>query len=340
MGPDLSTMYQNGMGASASYMGGQMFSADQAQQAEKLKAMQLENAQSATMNPLNAQFKQGQINQQAAELPGIVGQSQSLGAKGQEDVATMSAKIATKFSDMSTQIGENGMKQMASDGEKLSQASQIMKQYPPALQKQVLTKAIQQYGGNPNSPMFQGLLQAPDEMVQTAAESLGKGMALAGSKYTEASATATAHGQVQKDIAKGNNDTQIKVAEIAAKSREHAADARSKAATSHMNMDQKVAYLESIPTEERTPAEQSALVSIKTQLLQQRAAGANAVAPNMLGQANPLDAAAAAARGTSNASTGSGPDFAAIAKKQGQVYDPANYDYKVDASGQLLRKPK
>lgn len=339
MGPDLSTMYQNGAGSVASFYGGQQASADQAQQAEKLKAMQLENAQSAAMNPLNAQFKQGQINQQAAELPGIMGQSQSLGAKGSEDMQLLSAKVASQFSKMSTQMSDDGAKQMSQDAEKLTQAAQVMKQYPPSMQKQVLSKFVQQYGGNVNTPMFQGLMQAPDEMIQPATEALGNGMAMAGTKFIQDSATASAHGQVQKDVAAGNNATEIRKAEIAAQSRVQAAESRSKAAMNHMNVDQKIAYLGSIPAEERTPAEQASLVEFKTQKLQERAAGATAVAPTMLDQKTPLQAAADAARGGATASS-NGPDFASIAKKQGQVYDPEHYVYKVDNSGTLLRKPK
>lgn len=339
MGPDLATMYNHGMGASASYMGGQMFSADQAQQAEKLKAMQLENAQSSAMNPLNAQFRQGQVAQQAAELPGVQGQSQSLGAKGSEDQQVLTAKVAERLSGMSTQIGANGMQQMGQDGEKLSVVAQAVKTLPPALQKDAFVRGVQQYGGNVNSPMFQSLMQAPDEQFQVAADTLGKGMALAGQKYTQESTTHAATAASNERIHAANNAATVEAAKVAAQSRVQAAESRSKAAMNHMNVDQKIAYLGSIPADERTPAEQASLVEFKTQRLQERAAGAPAVAPTMLDQKTPLQAAADAARGNTPAPN-NGPDFASIAKKQGQVYDPDHYIYKVDNSGTLLRKPK
>lgn len=339
--PDLSTMYQNGMGATASLMGGQMASTAQAQDAEKLKQMQLETAQSATMNPLNAQFKQGQIAQQGAELPGIQGQSASLVARGNEDMQTMASNIAAKLSSAATRIGNDGMVQMGQDGEKLSHAAAIIANYPPALQKQMFLKAIQQYGGNVQSPMFQALMQAPDEGFQKAASTLGSGMALAGQKYAQESATAATHMQGQKDIAEGHDKTSVRVAEITAASREAAAKARA-GAVKHMTTDQQIAFLTGIPVGDRTEAEQAQLIAISKQRIAEKTATANAVTPTIVGQKTNQQIGNETAEnihGSTNTQH-SQPDIATAAKAQwGGEYDPATYDYRM-SNGVALRKKK
>lgn len=292
----LGLMYQNGMGSLASMMGGQQMAADKQMAAQKLRELTMANDQSAVMNPLNAQFKQGQIAQQGAELPGIMGQSQVSASAGQEAVATHAMKVATKLSSYATSIGNDGMVKMGQDGEKLSHAAQIIKNYPPALQKQMFLKAVQQYGGDANSPMFQGLMKTPDEHFQMAAETLGNGMALAGQKYKQEYVSEGAKQASHERIATGNNATQIKVAEINAASREAAAKARGHA-QKFMNTDQKIAMLTSIPESERTPDEQAQLVAISQQRISERNAGAPSVAPTVMGQKTPqqagLDTAAA-----------------------------------------------
>lgn len=286
----LGLMYQNGMGSLASMMGGQQMAADRQMAEQKLRELTMQNDQSAVMNPLNAQFKQGQIAQQGAELPGVVGHSQSLAAQGQEDVATGAQKIAAKLSSYSTSIGNDGMVKMGQDGEKLSHAAQIIKSYPPAIQKQMFQKAIQQYGGDPNSPVFQGLLQAPDDQFQKAVEAMGNGMALAGQKYKQEYVAEGAKQASHEKIATGNNETQIRVAEINAASRVAAAKARA-SMMKHMNMDQKLTALSSIPSEERTVEESNQLEMLSAQRISERTASAPGVAPTVLGQKTPQQTA-------------------------------------------------
>lgn len=303
--PDLATMYQNGMGPVASFMGGQMASQAQAQDAEKLKAMQLENAHSAMMNPLNAQFRQGEIARQGAELPGIAGNSQSLAAKGSEDTTLLPVKIASRISQMATQIGADGMQQMSQDAEKLSQAAQIMKQYPPAMQKQVLAKFFEQYGGNLNSPAVKGLMQASDDMIQPAAEALAKGIALAGSKYQQDATTHAATAASNEKIHAGNNAATIEAAKIAAASREAAAKTRA-SMMKYMNSDQALQALTAIPKDERTQAENERILEISQQRIAERTASASGVAPTVMGQDTPQQTGqktAAAIHGTTTQQT-------------------------------------
>lgn len=348
MGPDLSTMYQNGAGSVASFYGGQQQGADQAQQAEKLRAMQLENAQSATMNPLNAQFRQGQVTQQAAELPGVVGQSQSLGAKGSEDMQLLAGKVATQFSNMSTQMSSNGAQQMTQDAEKLTQASQVMKQYPPAMQKEVLSKFVQQYGGNVNTPMFQGLMQAPDEMIQPATEALGRGMAMAGTKFIQDSATASAHGQVQKDVAAGNNKTSVDVATIAADSRVKAAETRATAMGDKVDVLQK---LLKVPMANRDAEWNAQYESAMSSLTTLKAATGGDLAAAMIGGGKPMTTSERTSdtvhkvttmnNGAPTAAPASKSDFENMAKQTWPNDDPSKYVYSINPdTGRIRRMPK
>lgn len=339
----LQLMFQNGMPSVGAMGLGQGMAADREMQAQKLRAATMENDQAAVMNPLNAQFKQGQITQQGAELPGIQGQSASFAAKGTEDTSVLATKIASHMSALSTSIGNDGMVQMGQDGEKLAHAAQIIKQYPPALQKQAFAKAVQQYGGDVNSPTFKGVLQVPDEQFQQAAEAMGKGMALAGQKYTQESTAASSAQASHEKIASGNNTTSENVARIAAASRVEAANARSKAAMNHMNMDQKITYLSGIPEGDRTEAESVQLNSLAKQRLTEKAAAAPAVAPTVLEQKTNQQTA----RDTADQNFPTRPhevlqdesQVATLLQKQGMSYEPTKYMYRV-VNGVAQRKPK
>lgn len=288
---DLNMMYQNGMGSLASMMGGQQMANEQQMAAQKLRELTLQNDQTAVMNPLNAQFKQGQVAQQGAELPGVIGHSQSLGAQGQEDVATGTQRVAAKMSALSTSIGNDGMVKMGQDGEKLSHVAQIIKQLPPMMQKPAFAKAVQQYGGDMNSPMFQALMQTPDDQFQKAAESMGNGMALAGQKYKQEYVAEGAKQASHEKIATGNNETQIKVADIQAAGRVAAAKARADM-LKHMNMDQKFTALSDVVAKgEATPEEKAQLEMISAQRISERTGSASAVAATVLNHPTPQQTA-------------------------------------------------
>lgn len=289
---DLNTMFQNGMGPYAALQAGRQVVADRQMGDANLRAKQLENEQTAAMNPLNQQFRQGQIAQQGAELPGIQGQSASLASQGQVDTATTSAKVAQRLSSLSNQVGVDGMEKMGREGAMALQASQALAQYPPALHKEVLPKLLAQYGMDPNSPMVAGILKMPDEMVQKSLSTLGSGMALASKDYLQKSALQTDDNKSKERIADTHAAATIYSAKIMAASREAAANARA-GAMKHMSVDQAIAMLET--TADRSPEEDQQLVALKKQQLQARAAGAQAVAPTMLGQDTPLQAAAKAA---------------------------------------------
>lgn len=339
----LQLMFQNGMPSMAAMNMGQGMAADREMAAQKLRAATMENDQSAVMNPLNAQFRRGQIDQQGAELPGIQGVSQSRAAQGSEDTQLLASKVAEKISNMQTQIGANGMQQMGQDAEKLLHAAQIIKQLPPAMQKQAFAKAMQQYGGSADNPMFKGLMQAPDAEFQKSAEALGQGMALSSSKFVQTQTAALSHQASQASISAADNTSREKIAQIQADSRKAVAETRLKA-TKHMSTDQAIAFLTMAP--DRTPAEEDQLIALRKQKLEERAAGANAVAPNVLGQDNPLMAAAKAAEasrtkpGTGHGDLDQHELFSKMAAAQKLPYDTSKFKYRIGPNGQLQSAPK
>lgn len=340
--PDLGTMYQNGMGASASLMGGQMFTQAQAQDAQKLREMQLANDQTAVMNPLNAQFKQGEIARQGAELPGIRGTAQSLSAKGSEDTQLLSARVAEQLGELKTKVGGQGMVQMGQDAEKLLHAGQIIKGANPDQQKAIFAKAIQQYGGDPNNPMFAKLLAAPDADFENAVNVLGNGMATASSKFIQESKMEEAKTLSAEKIATGHDAA----TKYAADSRLQAAKERVKGMVATMGVDKTIGTLLKMKADNGgvlPPEYENELQEAKIQQLQARAAGVPAVAPTVLKQDTPLEAARKAGEAGQpkpNAVPHGDIELAKAAQAQwGNSYDPKTYNYRMN-NGVVERSKK
>jgi hypothetical protein len=338
---NLSLMFQNGMGPLASLNMGRQMVADKQMAAEDLKAKQLANQNTATMNPLNAQFRQGQIAEQQAQLPGIVGDSQVKASAGQTEAATTGAKIAQRLSSLSNQVGVDKMQALGREGEIALKAAQVLKQYPPSHHKEVLSQAMQAFGGDPNSPLIAGVMKMPDAEVQKSLEALGTGMSMASSDYMQKSALQDSQNKSHERIADTNAAAQIYTAKINAASRESAAKARA-SAVKHMNSDQAFNYLASIPDSERTPDEQAWMEKVSKQRLAERAAGANAVAPTVLNQATPTQNALNTASQITNPQASAPPpsaDVGNMAKQAWGAYEPDKYQYRVGPNGKLQRAP-
>lgn len=342
----LAMMFNHGMNGLAAQQMGRQLVTGQSQDEANLQSTQLANQNAAVMNPLNQQFRQGQIDQQAAELPGIQ-------AKSDYDTDTVASKIATTLAQNSAAIGDAGIHQMRQEAEKLGQVNAVLSQFDPSVHKELLPKIMQQYGLNTDTPMAQALINTPPQYVQSMVGGLAKGMAEGTQAYyantgqqaqaqTFKAAEDDKHYTNQKEIAAGNNAATIRAAEIQAESRKAVAQARAQAMSEILGTDKAIARLE-MKGHSRTPEEEDTLESLKRQRLQERAAGANAVAPNVLGQKNPLEAAAEAAkprpREGSVDQLQNESQIAALAQKQGYAYEPAKYDYKI-IGGVLHRKPK
>lgn len=287
----LDLMFQNGMKSMGALAAGQQQGLDQQTSQANLQGMQLANQQTAAMNPLHQQFMQGQIDQQQAQLPGILGQSQSQVAQGQVDTQTAAAKVAERLATLGNQVGVDKMEQMGRDGSIAAQASNALNGYPPALHKEVFAKLVQQYGGDPNSPTFKGLYNMPDAEFQKSAAALGQGMAMASSDYMQKKAISDQKIKSEEKIASGNNATSLESARIMADSRVSAAKLRAQTMASTMGIDKTIAYYESTKAKNGgvlSPEDEQALANLKSQQLQVRAAGINPTASNVLGTPSPV----------------------------------------------------
>lgn len=312
----LDTMFQNGMRASGAMALGQQLPVEQQTNQANLQSLQLANQQSQVMNPLNAQFMQGRIQGQdlanqttEAQLPGVQGQSQSLVAQGKYDNDTNAQRIAGRLSDIANQIGVNGVMKMGRDGAIASQVAVELAQYPPSHHKEALPKLIEQYGGDPNSPTFQGLMQMPDGDVAKAAATLGKGMTMASGEYMQKQALQSDELKNRASIAAGNNAATIEAAKISAASRVQAAEKRAEQMMSHMNTDQKMAFLsDRIASGDATDGEKAQYQDLQNKKKEQRAAGINPLAANMTGTPTPVQQAGSSGGFGSIPSAAPGPN--------------------------------
>jgi hypothetical protein len=303
---ELNTMFQNGMGNLAALQMGQQSGLDRQGMQADLMSKQLANQQTQqqinqadVMNPLNAQFMQGRLAAQQAELPGIVGQSQSTAAQGQYDTQVLGKKVAARLSQLGDQIGSDGMRKLGRTGEIAMQTAQILSQYPPALHKQLAPQIMQQFGVDPNDPVLKGVENMPDSEVVKSLATLGSGMSMASGDFLQKSALEAQRTAAQRDIATGNNETQRYVADTAANSRIQAAEKRVQSMYAKMNTDQKISTIEDeIAEGTASPARVEELHRLQAQRLKERAAGANALPAQMTGQSTPLQNAAAAVQGT------------------------------------------
>ena len=103
------------------------------QEREAILKAQEENRQAQIMNPLAAQFQQGQINKQGAELPGLFAQSRSLTNKADTEDATKASTIAKTNSANDLAVQGDKLKEMQMRQDKANQlVSQIMSYGPVA----------------------------------------------------------------------------------------------------------------------------------------------------------------------------------------------------------------
>lgn len=285
---DLSQMMQYSPSFASQAFGTQV-GMDQQMMQQKLRAAQLENDNSAAMNPLNQQFRQGQVAQQGAELPGVQAQSSMLGDQAKVSHDTLSQQVATKLSGMSAQIGVDGMKRLGADGEIMNQAAEAVKNVPPVMRVNALQSMIKQYGGDPNNPIYQGFYKTDPNKLPEALAVTGKGMALASQSYLQKASLDMQERNSREKIATGNNNTSIEVAKIQAASRETVAKERSQA-VKHMTVGQGITYLTMLP--DRTSEQDTQLAKLITAQKEIGAAGSNALAAQVLGLMSPQEIAA------------------------------------------------
>lgn len=294
---DLNTMYQNGMGPMASFFAGQSAVKDQQMADAKLQEQGMMNQQrqadydqSLAMNPLNVQFRQGQVNQQAAELPGIIGQSQSQQAQGQYDQQTMPQRVAARLSSLGDQIGQDGMRRMGRTGEIAMQTASALDQYPPALHKELAPQIMAHYGVDPNDPVVQSIANMPDGQVQKALATVGSGMAMASGDFLQKSALETQKYTAEKEIAAGHDATNTANTKYSADKRLEASQGRINLLLSKMSTDDKISQLsDMIAKGEATDSQVAQYNQLRKDKLQQAAARQSPLPAQVTGNPTPVE---------------------------------------------------
>jgi len=184
---------------------------------EDILAAQEANRQSQIMNPLAAQFQQGKISAQGAELPGLFAQSRSLTNKADTEDATKESTIAKTNSANELAIQGDRLKQMTTRQQAANQiVSQIIAQGPVAgeayrRQLEAQNPEIKQIFGNiPTAQLPQAMAHAnqwlnqQDEKYQQMKMQVEERAKSA--KYTADSASRTTLTGKQMEIDAGKYD--------------------------------------------------------------------------------------------------------------------------------------
>lgn len=341
---NINSLYNNGAGSLASFFTGQEQSASRQKQEQAMQYERQKMQQEAALHPLDVRQKQATLDQMAAQLPGLQGQSASMVAKGVEDTSGLAQKLALNLEKISGQIGEEGMKKLKQEGERALQAAAAMANLPPHTHKQVFQQFSQQFGGDPNSPMSKAILAMPDAEFAKGLKALGEGMALASSKFIQDTSLKKQENDSQEKINKQNNDARLEAERIKAEARAKAEGIRAASRQQGLSFEKQLNLLTAIPETERTPDDWNRMTELKTMMYTKSSLSGNATTPEILGQETPTDRAKRLAQPENRPATPApnavaGDDPKAFAKANGLPYDESKYHYKM-VNGQLLKKPK
>lgn len=215
----------------------------------------------------------------SARVPGLQGISMQQQAVGQRAQGGLQNNMELDHSDFMSKMDDNQLKQIQDFGEKAGQLGTVLGQVPAPLRTQALPALASKFGVDLNSPEISQLLQraGPDGMGQ-ALTTMGTGIATSSAKAINdrikqqsindtnleshrigAKASVDAAG-VRADASEASATiratAQLKVAEEATKRMMALSERKATAALSAMKPDQRWVYLNKIPKEDRTEAEQ------------------------------------------------------------------------------------
>jgi HEPN domain-containing protein len=168
----LDTLYQNMGPAGASFIAGQreaqakqQADLEEALNAQKLRQEQQDYSQKEVMNPLNAQYRQGEV---AAQGPALE-QAQTTAAKGK---ATMSSDIAAKQAQNEGTIDEEKLKHVANIGRMGGIIAARLQGVPPPAQAAAAMQMLQEQGIDPNSKIGQHIIKTPPEVLMKQSQAI------------------------------------------------------------------------------------------------------------------------------------------------------------------------
>lgn len=177
------------------------------------------------------QFQQGQLLKQKmetqdlanqttqAQLPGVIGQSQTLAAQGQVAQQTLPETLQKVKSDLMTKMSDNDAKQMTNFGGQIAQFGSMLDQVPPPARMAVINQFASRFNVPSDSPLLQGLAKAPPDKLPELVKTMGSNMVQLSADYIKGAGLLGVKGQNAMGVAGINADAKRDVAEIGAKSR-------------------------------------------------------------------------------------------------------------------------
>jgi hypothetical protein len=141
-----------------------------------------EAGQRMANDTLANQYKGLQNQTLEAGLPGVIGNSQSLSAKGELDQAGLQQKMKLQEQEIFGKLDAAQLDQLNTAADKYGQIGGLLEQVPPMLRVQTFQKMAQQYGLPPNIPGFD---QLPPEQLPDALRSVGTTLATSSRKHIQ-----------------------------------------------------------------------------------------------------------------------------------------------------------
>lgn len=331
--PDLNTMFQNGMNSYAAGIAGER-SADARKMNEMLLQKQaIDNQKNEQMNPLDVMFRKGQVESQAAELPGKIGQSQLQGVQGRVAAAGEQDSI---FANKDAAA----IKRIQNMNEQLPNISATIRQIPAAGRAAAAQQMAVQLGVPQNSAMMKQILSGDPEQLPDVLDRLHKHISLNSAKHLQEmekenakDSSAERRTQITADASRENTRTRAEASATALRSKQAAAAAKDPV--------QKMTFLSQTPEDMRdagwTQQWNEALEMVKLQ----GAAKQNPLAAEVLKGGKPTTSndIAGGLRRPTNQPVAPVQDYTAQAKAIWPNDDPSKYEYKVK-NGELYRKPR
>lgn len=287
------------------------------------------------MNPmlLDQQRLANQTTQ--AQLPGVVGNSQSLAARGQVDQAGVPDNIATNASNSRLKLDSNRVEMMQNYGQKMSLLGATMQNQPAVVRAAMMHEQLPKMGIDPDSEDGKYVMSmTPEQLALT-----GKQMSLVAAKHQQEMDKEQSQRASAERVAAGNNATSIRVAEIGANAKITAAQAK-QAAYAEKDPVAKMTKLSQVPQDQRDDQWQQQWGEALNMVAYAGQSKTPQLAPSVMnGQPVPtLDAQRQGLAGSAPQSPEATVQSAAT--KAWGAYEPSKYDYRIGPNGNLQRKAK
>jgi len=196
----------------------------------------LDSFQLGQMNAQKLQTGDLQNQQLSAQLPGIVGQSQSLAAKGQVDQQTLPQAIDMIKSQTLSKMSDNDAKMTTNMGGQIAQFGAMLDSIPAPARAAAVAQFASKFNMPPDSPLMKGILATDPEKLPEAVKAIGTNMVQLSSDYIKnagmlnikgnnAVNAATVGANARRDVAGINAGSRLEVADLNNQSAEKRAQA-------------------------------------------------------------------------------------------------------------------